>query len=111
MLYDPYIVGQAGEVPAEQEIASAITREILPQLRTALTKLTAIKQTSLVNGVPALIEQAALNDTTLAGFPASTWQAWDEAFELLQAFINEEQATLGGATVAQVLLKRYTVQA
>ena len=111
MLYDPYIVGQAGEVPAEQEIASAITREILPQLRTALAKLNAIKQTSLVNGVPAMIEQAAQDGTALAGFPASTWQAWDEAFELLQAFISEEQATLGGATVAQVLLKRYTVQA
>lgn len=111
MIFDPYVQGVAGELPAEQEIAAVVTREILPGLRLALAKLNAVKLTSTANGVPALIAEATANGTTLAGFSAQDWQAWDSAFELLQAFLNEPQDTLGGGTVGGVLFKRYMVQA
>ena len=110
MLYDPYVVGDAGEVSAEQEIAATITRQLLPQLRKALADLNAMQQTWHVNGLPDKITAAAAADELLAGFPATTWGAWGEGLNLLQTFLSEEQPTLGGATVGQILLTRYQVQ-
>lgn len=110
MIFDPYVQGVAGELPAEQEIAAVVTREILPGLRLALAKLNAVKQTSTANGVPALIEAAATNGTPLAGFAAEDWQAWEAAFTALQTFLATPQDSLGGGTVGGVLLKRYKVQ-
>lgn len=111
IIFDPYTQGTAGEVPAEQEIAGMVTRDVLPGLRAVLAKLNAIKATSEANGVPAMIDAAVAADTTLAGFNAADWQAWDTAFDLLTAFLSTPQDGLDGATVLGVLLKKYTVQA
>lgn len=110
VIFDPYVQGSAGELPAEQEIAAAVTRQVLPGLRAVLAQLNAIKQTSAANGVPAMIEDAVTNGTTLAGFSGADWQAWDAAFDLLSAFLVAPQDELGGANVLAVLLKKYTVQ-
>lgn len=106
-IFDPYTMGKAGEVAAEEEIAATVTRQLLPELRTALARLNAMQQTWHVNGIPAKIEAAALADELLAGFSATTWAGWGESLTLLQEFLSAEQPSLGGATVGQVLVKRY----
>lgn len=110
-MLDPYITGNTpGELPAEEEIAIRVTRDVFPKLREALSVLRSLKETSLVNGVPAMIEEAQTNQTTLAGFPASDWATWEEASDLILSFLNTPQETLGGMTIGQVLLKRYVIQ-
>jgi seryl-tRNA synthetase len=108
-MLDPYQNVEPGELKAEQEIAIKVTKEVFPQLRNALGILRALKETSAVNGVPELIADAKLNDTKLAGFSASDWEVWEEASDLILSFLNTPQESLGGATIGQVLVKRYVI--
>ena len=106
----PGVAGQSGELPAEEEIAQQVTRSVFPALRTALVKLKELKDVSNVNGIPDLVADAQANSTLLAGFTGDEWASWIEARDLLLTFATTAQPTLGGASVAQVLLKRYVRQ-
>ena len=110
-VFDPYVQGSgAGELSAEDEIAIEVTRSVFPALRAALVKLKELKDVSNVNGLPTKIADAQTNGTLLAGFSGDDWANWVEARDLLLTFATTAQPTLGGTTVAQVLLKRYPKQ-
>ena len=106
-MLDPYINNGVGELPAQEEIAMRVTKDVFPKLREALGVLRYLKETSQVNGVPKMIDDAKSKDALLAGFSANDWATWEEASDLILAFLNTPQVTLGGVTIGQVLLKRY----
>ena len=92
---------------AEEELAQRVQEQVLPTLRQQLTALSELQSVWLVNGIEDKIEAAAANNETIAGYSAADWFAWGEALRQLQTMIATPIAALGGATLAQVLIKRY----
>jgi len=114
-----------GETPAEVEIAATVTGEILPQLRSALLALSALKMAWYANEIPAAIDdaleaQAAIAaateeepttltdaDTLIAGLPVAAWVAWGAVLSSLEVWLNTPLDGLN-VTPTAILMKRYT---
>jgi hypothetical protein len=119
------ITSTIGETPAEVEIAATVTGEILPQLRSALLALSALKMAWYANDIPAAIDaalaaQAAIAaateeeptaatvaDTLIAGLPVSAWIAWGAVLQGLEVWLNTPIEGLN-TTPTAILAKRYT---
>lgn len=95
------------EQPLEMEFAQTIVGEFLPNLRKLYLAMVAMQVQWQDEDFQAALAEAALSGETLAGFPATTWQKWGTALLLLQAFLEAEQAALGGETMRTVLMRRY----
>jgi len=118
-------VSMIGETPAEVEIAATVTIEILPQLRSALLSLSALKMAWYANEIPAAIDaalaaQAAIAaateeepttateaDTLIAGLPVHNWVAWGAVLSGLETWLSTPLEGLN-VTPTAVLAKRYT---
>lgn len=114
-----------GETPAEVEIAATVTGEILPQLRSALLALSALKMAWYANEIPAAIDAAlaaqaeiaaateeepttaTVADTLIAGLPVSAWLAWGAVLNSLEVWLNTPLDGLM-TTPTAILMKRYT---
>ena len=106
-MLDPYVVSSStGELPAEQEIAMLVVRQILPELRKTLATLNGLQQTWHLNGLPEMIEAAAQSGELLAGHSAEDWARWGTVLTAMQQWLQVPIDSIG-ATPAQVLLKRY----
>lgn len=92
---------------AEEELALRVQEQVLPTLRRQLTELSELQTIWIVNGIEGKIEAAMQADELLAGYAAADWFAWGEALRQLQTMIATPIEALGGATLAQVLIKRY----
>lgn len=119
------ITSSIGETPAEVEIAATVTIEILPQLRSALLSLSALKMAWYANEIPAAIDaalaaQAAIAaateeepttateaDTLIAGLPVHNWVAWGAVLSGLETWLSTPLEGLN-VTPTAVLAKRYT---
>ena len=109
-MLDPYVVSNStGELPAEQEIAMLVVRQILPELRKTLATLNGMQQTWHLNGMPELIAAAAKSGELLAGHSAEDWVRWGTVLTAMQEWLQVPIESIG-ATPAQVLLKRYVSQ-
>ena len=100
-----------GEIPAEIEIAHTVTAELLPQLRSALLAMSALKLAWHANGIPEMIADAqaaqTVEDTQIAGLPVSAWVGWGAVLTSLETWLN---TPLDGTntTPTTVLMRRYT---
>lgn len=114
-----------GEIPAEIEIAHTVTGELLPQLRSALLAMSALKLAWHANGISEMIADAqaaqaeidaatpenpathTAGDTQIAGLPASAWIGWGAVLTSLETWLN---TPLDGTntTPTTVLMRRYT---
>ena len=92
---------------AEEELAQRVQDVVLPTLRQQLTQLSELQTIWIVNGIEDKIEAAVVAQETIAGYTAADWYAWGEALRQLQTMISTPIEALGGATLAQVLIKRY----
>lgn len=95
-------VSTVSEHPLEIEFVQRIVGEFLPGLRALYLAMVAMQVQWQDEEFQAALAEAALSGETLAGFPATTWQKWGTALLLLQAFLEAEQATLGGETMRNV---------
>ena len=98
------------EQPLEMEFVQAIVGEFLPNLRKLYLAMVAMQVQWQDEEFQAALATAALSETPLAGYPAATWQKWGTALLLLQAFLEAEQATLGGETMRTLLMRRYVAE-
>lgn len=105
-VYDPALYAeQLSELPAEVEVAATVIA-FLRELRPILASLGTMQTTWHTNGIPALVEAAAMAPTPLAGHPASSWVAWGTVFTELQVWLSTPIASIG-KTPLQVLMTRY----
>jgi len=100
-------VSAVSEQPLEVEFVQRIVGEFLPGLRTLYLAMVAMQVQWQDEEFQAALAEAALSETPLAGYSAATWQKWGTALLLLQAFLEAEQAALGGETMRTVLMRRY----
>lgn len=107
--YDPALYrDQLSELPAEVEVAQAAIA-LLRELRPILASLGTLQTTWHTNGIPALVEAAALAGEPLAGHTTAAWQAWGTVFTELQVWLSTPIASIG-KTPLQVLMTRYVAQ-
>lgn len=109
-IFDPMVVGNGGEMPAEEEIARTVVGKLLPLLRNALAQLNAMQSTWLINGMQEKIVAAQLANETLAGHTAADWAAWGTVLTELQTWLGTPIEGLGNKTPTQVLITRYPIQ-
>ncbi len=104
-------ISAVSEQPLEVEFVQRIVGEFLPGLRTLYLAMVAMQVQWQDEEFQAALATAALSDAPLAGYSAATWQKWGTALLLLQAFLEAEQAALGGETMRTVLMRRYVAVA
>jgi hypothetical protein len=103
---NPQIIG---EVPAEFEIASTVTSNVLPTLRSILSTLQALKLAWNSNEIPSLIEQATLEEKMIAGFLPEVWVAWGQTLQSFDAWLETPIESISEKPIT-VLTKRYARQ-
>lgn len=103
---NPQIIG---EVPAEFEIASTVTSNVLPTLRSILSTLQTLKLAWNSNEIPSLIEQATLEEKMIAGFLPEVWIAWGQTLQSFDAWLETPIESISEKPIT-VLTKRYARQ-
>lgn len=98
------------EQPLEIELAQTIVGELLPRLRELYKAMIALQVDWHDAQFQAALAAAATDGTLLAGFPASVWADWGQAFLYIQQALDAEVAALGNKTARQILTQRYVAQ-
>lgn len=108
MIHYPPAPGYSYGLPADEEIAQRVMTEMLPTLRDALSKMRALQEVWLVNGLAETVAAALAADppTPIAGYAAADWAAWGTVLTELLTWLDTPIASIG-ATPRQILQKRY----
>lgn len=103
---NPQIIG---EISAEFEIASTVTTNVLPQLRSILSTLQTLKLAWNSNDIPTLIDQATQEQKLLAGFSPEVWVSWGETLKSFDTWLETPIESILEKPIT-VLTKRYARQ-